>query len=55
MGLLLLCLQQLAQHDVDVEREHVAQLDAVRLETRRELAGGALVVEGLRQAHLEGA
>ena len=30
-GLLLLppCLQQLAEHDVDVEREHVSQLDAV--------------------------
>ena len=41
-------LDDLAEDDVDVQREHVAQLDHVRREPRPELARRALVVEGLR-------
>mmetsp|Transcript_27544 Transcript_27544/g.91627 ORF Transcript_27544/g.91627 Transcript_27544/m.91627 type:complete len:584 (+) Transcript_27544:524-2275(+) len=41
-------LQHLPQHDVDVEREHVSQLDAVSGEARRQVARALLVVERLR-------
>ena len=40
-------LHELSEHNVHVEREHVAEPHAVGREARRQLTRGALVVEGL--------